>query len=179
MKSLGEILGIVASIVVILDFAIIHGAKFLGLGSVAMQSKYYNISVNVLLVLALILSSTSIFLWTRAGGNDSSNVVHFPRTDIEHLKYIHGKHYVKEEVKIDGIHFDACTFENVTLTYDGTDNAAFGNSKFSNIRVKTNSDSVSTTISFLKAMGFIKDGVPVIDKDEKRIIPIPGSEQIR
>lgn len=107
-----------------------------------------------------------------------SEVVHFPKTDIEHLKYVHGKHYVNEEVRVDGIHFDSCTFDNVTLTYDGTDVVASSNSRFNNVRIKTNSDPVSVTVSMLKLFGFIKPGIPVLDKDEKPLNSMPGAEQI-
>jgi hypothetical protein len=132
------------------------------------------IFAGILLALGFLVSGLT--LWS--AWHPSSDIVHFPRTDIEHLKYVHGKHFINEEVRVDGIHFDSCTFDNVTLTYDGTDVVASSNSRFNNIRIKTNSDPVSTTISMLKVFGFIKPGIPVLDKDEKSINSIPGSEQI-
>ena len=138
--------------------------------------KQWGILLAISLLALIVAVSDGIRLYLIQ--NKNPEVVHFKDTGIEHLKYVHGKHFVNEEVRVDGIHFDQCTFENVTLTYDGTDVVATSNNRFSHVRVKTNSDPVSVTVSMLKVFGFIKPGVPVLDKDEKPISSIPGTEQI-
>jgi len=143
----------------------------------AMPDKPRRFTVLLVLFIACIALAISLIGLYRVSHYDGA-IVHFQNSDEEHLKYVHGKRYINEEVKIDGIHFDDCTFENATLTYEGTDVGAFSNSHFSNIRIKTDSDAVSTTVSLLKLLGFIKDGVPVLDKDLKPVNPIPGSERI-
>lgn|GEM_PF-6657103 len=148
--------------------------EIVSMNSTALPGKAKWLILLIIAILALSVSLFGLYGATRYNGS----VVHFPKTDIEHLKYVHGKHYFNEEVKIDGIHFDMCTFDNVTLTYDGTDNSSTSNCRFSNIRIKTNSDPVAITVALLKIMGFIKPGVPVLDKDEKPINSIPGAEQI-
>lgn len=137
-------------------------------------SKARWLTVLVIATLALGVSLLGLYRVNSYQGG----VVHFSKTDVGHLKYVYGKHYINEEVRLDGIHFDQCTFDNVTLTYDGTDNGAFSNSRFNNIRVKTNSDAVGTTVSLLALFGYFKPGIPVLDHDEKPIKPIPGAEQI-
>ncbi len=140
----------------------------------ALPSKIRWLILLFIAALALMVSLLGLYRVNHYEGT----VVHFPNTDVAHLKYVRGKHFVNEEVKVDGIHFDMCTFDNVTLTYDGTDVVATSNCRFNNLRIKTNSDPFGVTVSMLKVMGFIKPGVPVLDKDEKPIDSIPGSEGI-
>jgi len=136
---------------------------------------------SILLVIAVVTLGVSLFGLYRIQRN--AGVVHFPQTDIEHLTYVHGKHYFNEEVKVDGIHFDGCTFENVTLAYDGTDMPGLTNNQFDgSVRLKTNSDSVMGTIALLVGLGFMKPGIPVLDRNNepmKHLNPAVGSEEIR
>jgi uncharacterized protein YjbI with pentapeptide repeats len=104
--------------------------------------------------------------------------MHFAKTDIEHLKYVHGKNYFREEVVLDGMHFDHCTFDDVTLTYNGTDGIAFSNVTFSNIRFKNTSDSIGTAVSMLALFGFFKPGVPILGPDGNPMKPMPGAERV-
>lgn len=110
-----QILGIVASIAVILDFLIIHGPKILGMGAIVPQ-KYYNFSVNALLALALILATVSIYL--------SAAKQPIPLTEEQWRAYqktqITGQHFQQERVVLDGKSFVKCDFDRVTLVINGT-----------------------------------------------------------
>jgi hypothetical protein len=170
LESFGFWLGIISGIVTIAGFLLQYRTSMK-----TFKDRFGNKIIAALLVSSFLLSTMAIYISSR---RQSVGIVHFPSTDMEHLKYVHGKHYVKEEVKLDGVHFDECTFDDVTLTYEGTDTGAFSRCRFNNIRIKTDSDPVSTTISLLKIMGIIKEGVPTFDKDEKQINSIPGSEKI-
>ena len=143
----------------------------------AMQPRFSRLMATFIV---LGFSVSGIVLWS-VWHQSSITVVHFPKHGMDHLKYIYGKHYVNEEIKLDGFHYDHCTFQGVTIVYDGIDEVAITNSEFRpGISFKTNSDSVNSTFELLYKLGYIKPGIPFLNANKEPIPdkPMQGTEQI-
>jgi hypothetical protein len=104
--------------------------------------------------------------------------MHFAQHNVEHLKIVRDRKYFREEVILDGVLFENCTFDDVTLTYNGTDEVGFANTSFSNVRFKNTSDSIGVAMSLLAAFGYFKPGVPMEGPDGKPMKPMPGAEHV-
>ena len=79
---------------------------------------------------------------------------------------------------LDGTFFENCTFNDVTLTYNGTGGVAFKNASFDNLRYKNTSDSIGTAMSLMASFGFFKPGVPMEGPDGQLMKPMPGAEHV-
>jgi hypothetical protein len=79
----------------------------------------------------------------------------FPTTNWnEPLKSVFKEHYKDRTMKIDGKEFIECTFENVTLIYDGTRPARITNCKRTpNVTIETGNPIINNTVEILAAFG--------------------------
>jgi hypothetical protein len=85
-----------------------------------------------------------------------------------------GHHFFNEVVVLDGKHFANCTFENVTLTYQGKGPVQMVNSRLirhadSIVKIHTDNVVVQQTLSIMKGLGQLPPGY----KDEEVPLEIP------
>jgi hypothetical protein len=100
----------------------------------------------------------------------SSISVRFPTTDWSApLKSVFKEHYKDRTVKLDGNEFIECTFENVTLIYDGTRPARITNCKRNpNVTLETGNPIVNNTVEILAAFGLINKPERALRKMDER-----------
>ena len=84
------------------------------------------------------------------------------------LEEVRGKEYRNDSVTIDGKRFIDCSFDNVTVVYNGTAKSEFVDTvPRGEIVLKSDNPSIQTMIHLMRANKMISKDVPVFDPDAR------------
>jgi len=158
----GKILGTIASIAVIIDVCVVHGPRLLRWISgdrtataVPRTDRTYNISVNILLLVALGLSSWSVYLYYNKSNNAVRTFTKPPTIEVR------GRDFSNELVVLDDHLYSHCSFTNVTFKYNGTGPSQMVNNTI-NGHVKVDSDDGAVIAAWMLArfVGGLTPNIP-------------------
>ena len=121
------------------------------------------VAIAIGIVISLILSGIGFY----------KSLDSVPYDSQTRLKEVNDKHFVNEEVAIDGKKFSRCTFESVTLVYKGRGPFGMMHCIFTHpIILKTRNPALSSFMGLLKGAGFLKGNLRDLEHGLDQIEPV-------
>jgi hypothetical protein len=113
-------------------------------------------------ILAMLIIAGIVFSSYNLYTHYNISIVHFHGNPNKLIEITNQK-FSQEKVLLDGHSYQYCIFDKVTFVYNGT--AGYGlahNQVIEPIRISTDNDVVSATMSLLRGLNFIKEDIPLL-----------------
>ncbi len=146
----------IAALIIAADQGVKLSPDLLQQFSGVVHSPYWALAPLVLIVLATATLISREFGWI-GKSVPSIKAAQFPDWPEPYSPItVIGKKFINEMVKLDGYSYNKCTFQNVTLVYNGTTAIQFANNVVQGVRFHSDNKAVLGTFAMLYAFGMLR-----------------------